>query len=90
MTATTLDAMPPTLPYAGCPGKVLSRIIVRMEHGEEVVIVRGDTPVGKVSPLNRSVERTDRGSLRDRLVVTDDWDSPEVNKSIARDFGLHS
>lgn len=32
--------------------------------------------------------RTGRGSLQGRLVASDDWDSPAVNESIARDFGL--
>ena len=66
----------------------LSRIIDRVEHGEEIIISRAGTPVAKLIPLNRTVDRTGRGSLRGRLVVTDDWDSPEVNESIARDFGL--
>jgi hypothetical protein len=33
--------------------------------------------------------RSGRGSLKDRLVASDDWDSPEVNESIADDFGLN-
>jgi hypothetical protein len=32
--------------------------------------------------------RSGRGSLRGRIVASDDWDSPEVNESIADDFGL--
>lgn len=32
--------------------------------------------------------RSRRGSLQGRIVASDDWDSPEVNESIARDFGL--
>ena len=32
--------------------------------------------------------RSGRGSLRGQLVASEDWDSPEVNDSIARDFGL--
>jgi hypothetical protein len=32
--------------------------------------------------------RSGRGSLQGRLVASDDWDSAEVNESIARDFGL--
>ncbi|MEU8237674.1 hypothetical protein AB0C07_05470 [Actinoplanes missouriensis] len=32
--------------------------------------------------------RAGRGSLKGRLVTSDDWDSPEVNDDIARDFGL--
>jgi prevent-host-death family protein len=66
----------------------LSRIIDRVEHGEEIIISRAGTPVAKVIPFTRRVDRTGRGSLRGRLVLADDWDSPEVNESIARDFGL--
>ena len=32
--------------------------------------------------------RSGRGSLRGLIVRSGDWDSPEVNDSIARDFGL--
>jgi prevent-host-death family protein len=65
----------------------LSRIIDRVEHGEEIIISRAGQPVAKVIPLTRRVDRTGRGSLRGRLVVADDWDSPEVNEAIADDFG---
>jgi prevent-host-death family protein len=68
----------------------LSRIIERVERGEEVIISRAGNPVAKLVPLTRTVHRTGRGSLRGRLVATDDWDSPEVNDAIARDFGLLS
>lgn len=66
----------------------LSRIIERVEHGEEIVISRAGTPVAKVVPLTRQVDRAGRGSLRGRLVMAPDWDSDEVNDGIARDFGL--
>jgi prevent-host-death family protein len=65
----------------------LSRIIERVEHGEEIVISRAGTPVAKVVPLTRHVDRRGRGSLRGRLVMTPDWDSDEVNDAIAHDFG---
>ena len=65
----------------------LSRIIERVEHGEEIVISRAGNPVAKVVPLSRRVDRKGRGSLRGRLVTAPDWDSDEVNDSIARDFG---
>jgi hypothetical protein len=32
--------------------------------------------------------RSGRGSLKGRIVASDDWDSTEVNESIAHDFGL--
>ncbi len=66
----------------------LSRIIERVERGEEIIISRAGHPVAKVIPLTRRVERTGRGSLRGKLVTTEDWDSDEVNESIAGDFGL--
>lgn len=65
----------------------LSRIIDRVEHGEEIVISRAGTPVAKVVPLTRRVDRRGRGSLRGQLVLAPDWDSDEVNEAIARDFG---
>ncbi|WP_336084924.1 type II toxin-antitoxin system Phd/YefM family antitoxin [Nocardia sp. SSK8] len=64
----------------------LSRIIERVEQGEEIVISRAGTPVAKVVPLSRRVNRTGRGSLRGRLVLSPEWDSPETNAAIARDF----
>lgn len=66
----------------------LSRIIDRVEHGEEIIISRAGNPVAKVIPLIQRVDRKGRGSLRGTLVLTEDWDSPEVNELIARDFGL--
>jgi prevent-host-death family protein len=66
----------------------LSRIIERVEHGEEITISRAGTPVAKVVPLVRRARRTGRGSLRGLLVLTQDWDSPEVNEAIADDFGM--
>ncbi|MDO3650771.1 type II toxin-antitoxin system Phd/YefM family antitoxin [Nocardia mangyaensis] len=64
----------------------LSRIIERVEQGEEIVISRAGTPVAKVVPLTRRVNRTGRGSLRGRLVLSPGWDSAETNVEIARDF----
>jgi prevent-host-death family protein len=66
----------------------LSRIIERVESGEEIIISRAGNPVAKLVPLAPKVRRTGRGSLRGRLAVAEDWDSAEVNETIARDFGL--
>jgi prevent-host-death family protein len=68
----------------------LSRIIERVEQGDEVVISRAGKPVAKVVPLVAHVKRTGRGSLRGKLVLADDWDSPETNAAIAADFELGS
>ena len=66
----------------------LSRIIERVEHGEEIVISRAGNPVAKVVPLARRLDRTGRGSLRGKLVAAEDWDSDQVNEAIAREFGM--
>jgi prevent-host-death family protein len=66
----------------------LSRIIERVEHGEEIVISRAGHPVAKVIPLTRCVARTGRGSLRGWLVLNDGWDSDDTNAEIANDFGV--
>jgi prevent-host-death family protein len=66
----------------------LSRIIARVEHGEEIIITRAGHPVAKVVPLTSSASRRGRGSLRGKLVLAADWDSDEVNEAIARDFGV--
>jgi prevent-host-death family protein len=64
----------------------LSKIIERVERGEEIVISRAGTPVAKMVPLVRRVNRTKRGSLRGKFVLPPDWDSAEVNDAIAKDF----
>ncbi len=65
----------------------LSRILERVERGEEVVISRAGTPVAKVVPLAGTVRRRGRGTLRGRLHLSEDWDSPEINEAIADHFG---
>ncbi|MFI2712921.1 type II toxin-antitoxin system Phd/YefM family antitoxin [Micromonospora sp. NPDC018662] len=66
----------------------LSRIIERVERGEEIFIDRAGTPVAKVVPLIRRTNRTAIGSLAGQIDLTDDWDSPQTNAEIAADFGV--
>lgn len=66
----------------------LSRIIERVERGEEIFIDRAGTPVAKVVPLVRRVNRTAIGSLAGQLDLSGDWDSPQTNAEIAADFGI--
>ena len=65
----------------------LSRIIERVDHGEEIVISQAGVPVAKVISLRPRVKRTTYGSLAGQLVLDDGWDSASVNADIARDFG---
>jgi prevent-host-death family protein len=68
----------------------LSRIIERVEHGEEVIISRAGRPIAKVVPLPSARQRTGWGSLAGQISYTDDWDSDETNAQIADDFGMPS
>jgi prevent-host-death family protein len=68
----------------------LSRIIERVERGEEVIIDRAGTPVAKIIPLVRRANRTTVGSLAGQLDLSGDWDSPQTNAEIAADFGISS
>jgi prevent-host-death family protein len=68
----------------------LSRIIERVERGEEIIISRAGRPVAKVIPLAGRVTRSGRGSLRGKIILAPDWDSDAVNQSIAADFGMTS
>jgi antitoxin (DNA-binding transcriptional repressor) of toxin-antitoxin stability system len=65
----------------------LSRIIERVERGEEIIISRAGSPV---VPLTRQARRTGRGSLRGTLKPAADWDSGAVNETIAADFSMTS
>lgn len=42
--------------------------------------------VGDVVPSFQTVNRIGGGSLTGKLVLAEDWDSAEVNESIAREF----
>jgi prevent-host-death family protein len=66
----------------------LSRIIERVERGEEIIIDRAGTPVARIVPLVRRTNRTALGSLAGQVDLSGDWDSPQTNAQIAADFGV--
>jgi prevent-host-death family protein len=66
----------------------LSRIIARVESGQEVIIDRAGKPVAKIIPLVRRANRTAIGSLAGQLDLSGDWDSSRTNAEIADDFGI--
>ena len=64
----------------------LSRLIERVEAGEEVVIARAGRPVARLVPIERRTQKRVLGGLHGRIWLAPDWDSAEVNAEIARDF----
>lgn len=61
-----------------------SRLVERVEAGEEVVIARAGRPVARLVPLRRSTKPRVPGRWRDEIVMAPDFDV--VNEGITRDF----
>jgi len=64
----------------------LSRLIERVEAGEEITLARAGRPVARLVPLGARTEPRPLGLLRGQIWTAPDWDSPEVNAAIAEDF----
>jgi prevent-host-death family protein len=54
----------------------LSRLIAKVEQGEEVVIGRAGEPVAKLVRVDRSKQRRKLGEYAGQMWIADDFDSP--------------
>jgi prevent-host-death family protein len=59
----------------------LSRLVERVEAGEEVVIARAGRPVARLVPIRARTQPRVPGLWRDQVVIADDFDAP--NEEIA-------
>ncbi|HYZ28431.1 MAG TPA: type II toxin-antitoxin system prevent-host-death family antitoxin [Thermoleophilaceae bacterium] len=50
-----------------------SKLIGLVEHGEVVIVQRGDTPVAKIVPFEASADR-EFGALKGRVKIGPDFD----------------
>jgi prevent-host-death family protein len=64
----------------------LSRLVERVEGGEEVIIARAGRPVARLVPYRARREPREPGLLKGKIWLADDWDSAEVNAEIATLF----
>ena len=64
----------------------LSRLIERVEAGEEITLARAGRPVARLVPVSRSTEPRPLGLWKGKVWLADDWDSDEVNEEIASMF----
>jgi prevent-host-death family protein len=64
----------------------LSKIVERVERGEEIIIDRAGKPVAKIVPLVQKADRTSFGMFKGRFELPDDWDSEATNQAIAADW----
>lgn len=63
-----------------------SKLVERVEAGEEVVIARAGKPVAKLVPFREARKRRPLGTLRGKIDLPPDWDSPDVNEELRRLF----
>ncbi len=61
----------------------LSRLLVRVEAGEEIVLARDGTPIARLVPLERPKPNRTPGRWRGRIVIRDDFDAPLQSAEIA-------
>ena len=66
----------------------LSRLVERVEAGEEIVISRAGRPVAKLVPIRGSARPREPGALRGRIVIHEDFDElPEEIMAVFRGEG---
>jgi prevent-host-death family protein len=63
-----------------------SKLIEKVEAGDEVVIARSGKPVAKLVPFRDEGTPRRLGTLRGKVWFAPDWDSPEVNEESWREW----
>ena len=61
----------------------LSRLVERVEAGEEITLARAGRPVARLVPIDARRKPREPGFWKGKVWLADDWDSPEVNAEIA-------
>jgi prevent-host-death family protein len=54
----------------------LSRLLERVEHGEEIVIARAGKPIAKLVAIEPVVTRRPMGLYKGQIWMSDDFDAP--------------
>ncbi len=63
----------------------LSQPVDRVAAGEEITITKAGKPLARLVAVEPRPRRQ-LGTLAGKAWLADDWDPPEVNEEIARDF----
>ena len=62
----------------------LSKLLVRVEAGEDVVIARGGRPVARLVPVDDAAPERRPGTWAGRVRMSDDFDAPLPPAELAR------
>ncbi len=63
----------------------LSRLLARVEGGEEVVIARAGRPIARLVPISERPDRRVAGTARGKITITPDFEAP-LPDSVLREF----
>ena len=70
----------------------LSRYAKRVKAGETIVLCDRNQPFAEIRPLGKAAAQPTRkrrmGMDEGKIILPDDWDSPETNAAIAALFGV--
>jgi prevent-host-death family protein len=61
----------------------LSKLLARVEAGEEIVIARGRTPIARLSPINASPAKRRFGAFKGVLTVGPEFFEPTTDAELA-------
>jgi prevent-host-death family protein len=54
----------------------LSKLLVAVSLGEEVIIAKAGTPIAVIKPITQSKPKRKPGSMKGKIKISDDFDDP--------------
>jgi len=63
----------------------LSRILSRVESGEEIIIAKAGTPVARIVPLKHKISKRTPGTAKGRIALSEDFFKP-LPEGILKEF----
>ena len=64
-------------------------LVERAAQGEEIIIARNGKPAARLLPIGPRLERRQLGSMRDQIIMSDDFDAPLPPELLAA-FGMNA
>jgi prevent-host-death family protein len=65
----------------------LSKLLVQVQLGEEVVIAKGGKPIARLTPIRTKSKPRKLGSAQGDFVVPEDFNAP-LSEDVLKTFGL--
>ena len=62
-----------------------SKLMARVEKGDEIIIARAGKPIVHIHPFKETVSERKPGSAKGQIILADDFDAP-LPEEVLRDF----